>query len=109
MIIELLYVGDCPNYDPARAVLQEAIRLEQVAADVAEVEIKDEAMARANGFIGSPSIRINRADVDPGAGRPAPSAMCCRTYDHSGVLKGTPTREMIRRALRRAKGELTRE
>jgi hypothetical protein len=30
-------------------VLQEAIRLEQVGADVAEMEIKDEAMARENG------------------------------------------------------------
>ena len=65
MKIELLYLGDCPNYVPARAVLQEALRLEQVAADVAEMEIKDEAMARAIGFIGSPSIRINGADVDP--------------------------------------------
>jgi DNA-binding transcriptional MerR regulator len=30
--IELLYIGDCPNYLPARAVLQEAIRLEQAKA-----------------------------------------------------------------------------
>jgi len=105
MKIELLYLGDCPNYVPARAVLQEALRLEQVAADVAEMEIKDEAIARAVGFIGSPSIRINGADVDPDASGPALAAMCCRTYDHSGVCKGTPSREMIRRALRQAKGK----
>ena len=79
MKIELLYFGDCPHYAPARIALQEAIRLEQLAeADVAELEIKDEITARANGFIGSPSIRVNGTDIDPAVTLEASAGMCCR-------------------------------
>jgi len=98
--IELLYIGDCPHHAAARAALDEAIRIEQVTADVSELEIKDESTACAIGFIGSPSIRIDGNDIDPGAGGTA--GLCCRTYAGSGQPKGVPSIEMIRQALRNA-------
>ena len=67
MKIELLYFRGCPNYAPARTVLHQAIRLEQVAAVVTNLEVQDESMAQAIAFLGSPSIRINGADVERGA------------------------------------------
>ena len=100
MRIELLYIGDCPHYAAARAALDEAIQIEQVVADVSELEIKDESTACAIGFIGSPSIRIDGNDIDPGANGTA--GMYCRTYAESGRPKGVPSIEMIRQALRNA-------
>jgi hypothetical protein len=100
MRIELLYISDCPHYAPARAALDEAIRIEQVVAELSEFEIKDESTACAIGFIGSPSIRIDGNDIDPGASGTA--GMCCRTYTESGLPKGVPSLEMIRQALRNA-------
>jgi hypothetical protein len=101
MRIELLYIGDCPHHTPARAALDEAIRIEQVVADVSELEIKDASTARAMGFLGSPSIRIDGNDIDPGASGTA--GMCCRTYIESGLPKGVPSLQMIRQALRNAR------
>ena len=101
MRIELLYIGDCPHYAPARAALDEAIRIEQVVAEVSELEIKDESTACAIGFLGSPSIRIDGNDIDPAASGTA--GMYCRTYTESGLIKGVPSLEMIRQALRHAR------
>jgi len=94
MRIELLYIGDCPHHAPARAALDEAIRIEQVVAEVSELEIKDESTA-------SPSIRIDGNDIDPAASGTA--GMYCRTYTESGLIKGVPSLEMIRQALRHAR------
>jgi len=100
MRIELLYIGDCPHHAAARAALAEAIRIEQVVADVAEFEIKDASSACAIGFLGSPSIRIDGNDIETGASGTA--GMYCRTYTESGLPKGVPSLETIRQALRNA-------
>ncbi len=103
MKVELLYIADCPNHAPARAALDEAIRIEQVEVEVSELEIKDEYTSRAIGFMGSPSIRVNGDDIDPGVRGGIAGGLCCRTYSESGAPKGVPSLEMIRQALRNAR------
>jgi hypothetical protein len=54
-------------------------------------------------FLGSPTVRIDGEDVDPGAGDRDDFGLKCRLYrDQEGVSK-TPPEQWIRAALKRAR------
>ena len=99
MKVEILFFEGCPNHPPAVERVQEVIQQEGVAAEVAEVEVRDEATAKAVGFLGSPTIRVNGIDIEPEARSCKPTGMACRTY-----AGGLPSRELIREAIRQASG-----
>ena len=99
MKIEVLYFEGCPNHRPALDRLRSVLRQEGLLADVAEIEVKDEATARALRFIGSPTIRVNGLDIEVEARAVKEPAFACRRY-----AGGSPAEEMIRSALREAKG-----
>ena len=100
MTIELFYIAGCPNYQPALDGIREALNQEKVSADISQVEVKDQTMADSSRFPGSPTIRVNGVDVEPSARNAASAGMSCRTYAEHGVRRGTPTVDLIRRALR---------
>jgi len=102
MKIEVLYFDGCPNYEPALERVRALLMEEGVSAQVSEVHVPDEAGARAVGFLGSPSIRVNGLDVEPAARSAREFGMMCRTYFVGGQREGLPSSEMIRRALREA-------
>ncbi len=102
MIIEILYVPDCPHYEPAVQGIREALRQEDLTANISHIEVRDQATAEAIGFLGSPTIRINGMDVEPAARMAGEFGMCCRTYTAPGGRKGTPSIDLIRQALREA-------
>ena len=62
---------------------------------VEEVEVRDEADAERLRFIGSPTIRVDGADIEPDAGTRTDFALSCRLYEGSGV----PPRELLEAAL----------
>src|SRR5437867_2485040 len=70
MRVEILYLAGCPNHPPAVGRVLEVLQAEGVSAELVEVEVKDAATAGETGFPGSPTIRIDGRDVEPGA-RPA--------------------------------------
>lgn len=102
MKIEVLYFDDCPNHAGARDRVLEVMKDEGISWEVSEVNIRDDGAARAAGFLGSPSIRINGLDVEPAVRPLKDFGMMCRTYLEDGKRVGLPTREMIRTALREA-------
>lgn len=109
MKVEILYLSDCPNYQPARAAVEQAMRSERVTAEVADIEVCDEAMAQALAFRGSPSIRVNGVDVEPAAAQAHDfhvSGLCCRIYP-SSAGSGVPSLDTIRAALRQAAADRT--
>ena len=67
MKIEILYFADCPNYLPTVERVREALQMECASAEIRHVEVRDAADAATRGFLGSPSIRINGADVVAGS------------------------------------------
>jgi arsenate reductase len=82
--IDVLVSDGCPH-------AQAALQLARAVADrlgpritVERVDVNTPERARELGFLGSPSFRVNGADIE---GRSAPAGrLCCRTYeDGAGV------------------------
>ncbi len=99
MKVELLYFNGCPHYAPALDRLRTVLASEGVPAQVTEIEVKDEEDARRLGFPGSPTIRVDGADIEPGVRPEGGTGFACRRYP-----EGMPSEEMIRAALRQAGG-----
>jgi hypothetical protein len=99
MKIEILYVTDCPHYDPAVELVEQILREEGVCAEIQSKQICDLAAALAAKFPGSPTIRINGRDVEAGTGSDV-AAVGCRLYPGTG---GVPSLDTIRSAVRAEK------
>jgi hypothetical protein len=102
MRVELLYWDGCPSHPQALADLQDAMRdagLDPGGIEVRHVDTDD--AAATEGFVGSPTIRIDGVDVfDPGD---EPLGLTCRIYYlRDGRVSPVPDPEDLRDALRRA-------
>jgi hypothetical protein len=64
MKIEVLYFAGCPNHVPAMEAVQDTLHSLGRNDEIHQVEIRTQAEAEAMGFVGSPSIRINGADIE---------------------------------------------
>ena len=99
MIIELLYFEGCPHHRPTIELVRDVMEELAVVADVREVEVRNHDDAVRLKFIGSPSIRVDGADVEPGTDEGESYALSCRMYAGSGV----PPRDLVRAALSAAR------
>jgi len=96
--IELLYWDGCPSTEEARGLLEDVL----AGRDDAEVvvrEVRTDEEAEALRFPGSPTIRVDGADVDP-TGETAPARLTCRVYHVDGRPSPVPSREQLEAALR---------
>lgn len=100
--VELLWWEGCPNWERALAIVREemgALGLDPATVEVREVQT-DEDAAR-EGFVGSPTIRIDGRDVQPPGDEPA--GLTCRVYRlRDGQISPLPDREDLRETLRNA-------
>jgi hypothetical protein len=102
LTIELLWFADCPNHPAARAMLEEVIADDAPGTPIRDIDATDPTTAAAVRFPGSPTIRVNGRDVDPGYADPGDYAPRCRLYRTADGLRGLPERSWIHDALRRA-------
>jgi hypothetical protein len=103
--VELLWWEGCPSTDAARALLTRALVEAGIDAGAIESrEITSDEQAAAEGFIGSPTIRIDGRDlVPPGPGEP--TGLNCRVYRlRDGRFSPTPDPDDVRAAVARAVG-----
>jgi hypothetical protein len=97
--IELLHWRGCPSTDEARELLDRVLVERGAEADVIIREVRTQEEAEALDFPGSPTIRIDGADVDP-AGAGARARLACRIYHVDGRPSPVPSREQLEAALR---------
>jgi hypothetical protein len=98
-LVEVLTVPGCPNHDGAVA-LAERVRGELgSAAEVRVVDIADQAAAEQARFPGSPTIRVDGHDIEPGAERHQEYVLACRLYRVGHSLGGLPDEVWLRQAL----------
>jgi hypothetical protein len=98
--VELLWFSDCANHPAARAMLEEVIAEVAPGTPIHDVDATDPATAAGLRFPGSPTIRVEGRDVDPGYVDPGDYTPRCRLYRTSDGLRGLPERSWIEQALR---------
>ena len=99
MRIEILYFDGCPNYSPAVERLRTVLAAEGLHTEVIEIKVSDESAARELKFFGSPTIRFNGLDVETNSRLVTETGFACRCYPG-----GLPSEDMIRAAVREARG-----
>lgn len=99
--IQLLFFDDCPNHIAAEKLLREVLVEEQIDAPITRIQVETPDEAHLYCFVGSPTIRFNGKDIDPGADD-GQYSLRCRLYQHNGSFSGLPNKEVIRAALLRA-------
>lgn len=100
MKIELLYVPGCPHRSKALQLIRDSLAFEKIDARIDEIAVPDRATAERIQFPGSPTIRINGADIDPDTSSGRLFGLTCRVYPGS-VQKGLPAARLIFDALRK--------
>lgn len=100
MRVEFLWFQDCPNHEEARRALRDVLRENGLPEDFEDIDASDPTRAAGLQFAGSPSIRIDGVDVEPGFVEPEEYVPGCRLYRVAGGrLQGTPLREWIAAAV----------
>ena len=97
--IEVLASPGCPHTERARATVERVLDERGARATVRVVIVNNMDEAEASDFRGSPTIRVDGADIDPPASD-LPVQLGCRLYRQAdGSLDGTPAVDRIREAL----------
>lgn len=102
MRVEILYFDGCATYRTAEKTLREVLADEGTEAEVKLVAVNSDEEARRLRFPGSPTVRIDGSDLFPAPER-EDWRLGCRVYATPQGLRGSPTAEMLREALK-AKG-----
>jgi hypothetical protein len=102
MQVELLFWAGCPSHPQALDDLRAALAEAGLDPDSVIVrEIVTEGAAAEEGFVGSPTIRIDGIDVAPPRGEP--TGLTCRIYRRrDGRISPTPDPADLREAVRAA-------
>jgi hypothetical protein len=101
-LVEILYFDGCPNREPARALVDRIAGQLGVKPAIELVEIPDADTAAARRFLGSPTVRVNGSDVEPGADERDGFVLACRVYQSEHGLIGIPDSGWILNALAQA-------
>ena len=104
MIVEVLSFAGCPNDGPARQTVQRLLDELELEAEVRAVDVPDLEAAEHLRFLGSPTVRVNGRDVEPGADERSGYTFACRIFQTERGLTGQPDEAWIRDALVRAAG-----
>jgi hypothetical protein len=100
--VELLWWEGCPSWPRALAILNSEMAAAGLDPDAVGIrEIRSDAAAEDEAFVGSPTIRIDGHDVQPPGDEP--TGLTCRTYRRrDGSVSPLPDPADIRDALRTA-------
>jgi hypothetical protein len=99
MTIELLYFDGCPNHEALLPHLEQMLRAAKITAKIKLRRIADDTAAQRERFLGSPTVRVDGRDVEPGAEEREDFGLKCRLYRTSAGLRGAPLDEWILDAL----------
>ena len=98
-LVEILHFDGCPNYAETVALVRRVARQLGVAPVIRTVRVQDAAAAAALRFLGSPTVRVDGHDVEPGAEQRHDFAFACRAYRNASGYSGHPDEAWIRDAL----------
>ena len=97
--IEILYFEGCPNHEPALALVERVAAELGVEPEIELVEVPDAESAAHHRFLGSPTVRVDGRDVEPGAEERRDFAFSCRIYRSERGASEQPEESWVREAL----------
>ena len=100
--VEILYFDGCPNHEGTRELVERVAAELKLDAQPELVEVPDADAARTMRFLGSPSVRVDGRDVEPGAEDRTDYVLACRVYRGERGFSGRPDERWIREALTEA-------
>jgi len=100
MNVEILYFEGCPNHAIALEMVRRVLDQEKIRVEARSIEVPDENAAKSERFLGSSSVRVNGADIEPGREDDSPF-FGCRTYTAGGKTVGVPPEKWLVDALLR--------
>lgn len=95
MQVKILYFDGCPHYGLTLALVKQVVTERGVDARVESVHVDDATDAERLRFLGSPTVQVDGADIEPAARSRTGYAYSCRMYAGSG----TPPKELIDAAI----------
>lgn len=103
MKVELLYLHGCPSHAALEPRLEHLLGEAGVDATIVQRTVGSAEAASAEAFLGSPTVRIDGVDVEPGAGERGDFGLKCRLYrTPSGLSPVPPDRWILDAVGRRA-------
>jgi hypothetical protein len=100
MEIEVLYFEGCPNHDALLAHVRQLLRQARVSEEISLQRVESVEAAERERFLGSPTLRIDGRDVEPGAERRTDYGMKCRLFATPDGLRGMPDDAWVLDAIR---------
>ncbi len=100
MRIELLYFDGCPSYDTLLPRVRELLASEGVDDEIELRSVESLEEAEKARFLGSPTVRIDGKDIDPGAAERSDYGLKCRLYRSGEETSGLPPEDWIVEAIR---------
>jgi alkylmercury lyase len=101
--VELLYLDGCPSYGQLAPRLQQLVRDAGITDAVELRRVESDDAAQTERFPGSPTVRVNGCDIEPGADERDDFGLNCRLYRTKEGTHGVPPDEWITAALTRAR------
>ena len=105
--VEVLARRDCPNRSIAITLVERAVRETGILARIEVVDMSTESQAQRRRFLGSPTVRVDGRDVEPGANGRQGFTLACRVYRTQRGLTGWPDERWVREALLLAAAQST--
>lgn len=99
-VVEVLYFTGCPNYQPLMHRVSGLLAEVGAHAVLTEREVSSDEAAETERFLGSPTVRVDGVDVEPGATDRHTFGLSCRLYRTTHGLRGAPPDEWILALLR---------
>lgn len=94
-MIEILYIDGCPNHDGLETRIRSLLAAAGIEETIISRPIESDQQARAERFLGSPTVLVHGVDVDPGAASREAYGLTCRLYVTDDGLRGTPPDQWI--------------
>jgi hypothetical protein len=102
--IEILYFDGCPNHEPLVAHLRALLKVLGSDLRVSSRRVESDRAAVELRFLGSPTVRIDGRDVEPGAELRTDYGLKCRLYRTPAGVAGQPPDTWIRAAIAASRG-----
>lgn len=102
MRVEILYFDGCPSHERVLPRVRELLAEGGVSEQVELRRVESLEAAEAERFLGSPTVRVDEADVEPGADGRSDFGLKCRLFRTSQGISATPPDEWLRAALGQA-------